>query len=559
MAKRRDIGHEQTDQIIGQLEEKLAKVYGDAAKDIAEQARIYFEKFEARDEDMKARVGVDITESEYKQWRVNQIGRGERFEALQVKLAERMNTADEVAIEYLNEAVPSVYSLNRNYAAYTIEAAGNNIDFTLWDERQVRKLLVQDPTVMPNYPEKKAVKRGINLAYGQQQIKKNVISGLLQGLTTKQMVARLTTDIPNMGRASATRAIRTAMTSAESGARADEYADAVNQGIEMEQEWVATHDFRTRASHGAADGTHVKIGGKFHLAGGDLAYPGDPSGAPAEVYNCRCTLGPWFPELAEENNSRQKYSEWLEDKKAEYGDDYLAVEQKKAYTKSGNLSVLDKKQYAAYKERLGELAPKSEYEFKKTKYADDGEQWSELKYQYRTLGKYTTEGEVSKSKVLELDNIAYTTKKDAFSNNRNFSRQGNVGVAEVDGNILFSHSRINSSDQQAAKNYSGEYPLVYKGVSRYNTAEPSIGSNDIPSNHTEVKLFEEIARNKRTTDTFTVNLLTQKCMCDSCRSVMRQFKDDFPNATVNLINGVGTKSWLYRKGVGKESIDKTKG
>ena len=58
-----------------------------------------------------------------------------------VKVAERYTKANEVAIAYVNDATPGIYSLNRNYAAYTIEKAAGNVGFTLWDESTVRRLI----------------------------------------------------------------------------------------------------------------------------------------------------------------------------------------------------------------------------------------------------------------------------------------------------------------------------------------------------------------------------------------------------------------------------------
>ncbi len=39
----------------------------------------------------------------------------------------------EVAISYVNDATPGIYTLNRNYAAYEVSDAGS--DFILYDEQ----------------------------------------------------------------------------------------------------------------------------------------------------------------------------------------------------------------------------------------------------------------------------------------------------------------------------------------------------------------------------------------------------------------------------------------
>ena len=60
-------------------------------------------------------------------------------------------------------------------------------------------------------------------------------------------------------------------------------------GIELEQEWLATLDGRTRHSHRQMDGQHVKVGEVFSNG---CKYPGDPDGPGREIWNCRCTLIP---------------------------------------------------------------------------------------------------------------------------------------------------------------------------------------------------------------------------------------------------------------------------
>ena len=67
----------------------------------------------------------------------------------------------------------------------------------------------------------------------------------------------------------------------------DSYEAAAKMGIEMQKEWMATLDSRTRHSHRRLDGETVEYDSEFSNG---CRYPGDPKGKPAEVYNCRCTM-----------------------------------------------------------------------------------------------------------------------------------------------------------------------------------------------------------------------------------------------------------------------------
>lgn len=287
-----DLGHKLTDQELAKLERRIAKLYREAGKELQATIDTYFEQFAKRDEEMKSLIGTvqngkEWTEADYKQWRLNQIGRGERYQAMRDKVAQRVTNANAVAVSYTNDATPGIYSLNRNYAAYTIESVAGDIGFDLWDEQTVKRLIVEQPGLMPYYPKDRALKRGIDLAYGKKQITASVTSSILQGKSIKHMADDLQMRITTMSRDSAIRTARTAVTGAQNAGRMDSYAAAEKMGVKLKKEWLATLDARTRHSHAILDGEQVAQDKKFSNG---CRFPGDPQGPPWEIYNCRCTL-----------------------------------------------------------------------------------------------------------------------------------------------------------------------------------------------------------------------------------------------------------------------------
>ena len=290
-----DFAHRETDEELKKLERRITRIYREARDELQETIDKYFESFAKRDEEMKALIGTiqngkEWTEQDYKQWRLAQIGRGKRFEALRDKIAERMTKANETAIAYVNDATPGIYSLNRNYAAYTIEQISGNVGFALWDESTVKRLLVEEPDLMPYYPPKKAVKRGIDLKWGKKQITSTVTSSILQGKSVGKIASDLQKRIPTMNRDSAVRAARTAITGAQNAGRMDSYKEADKMGIKVRKRWVATKDGRTRHAHQKLDGQTVDWDKPFTSELGKIRFPGDPRAKPALTYNCRCTL-----------------------------------------------------------------------------------------------------------------------------------------------------------------------------------------------------------------------------------------------------------------------------
>lgn len=287
----RDVGHEQTEKILQKLERRIAQVYAEARDGVKQTIEKYWAGLVERDRYMRALVKKgEITQDYYAQWLQNQIGRGERYEALQSQLAERVTNAAETAYAYINDATPSVYSLNRNYGAYTIERVAGSVGFTIWDESTVRRLLVHQPELMPYYPPKKALKYGIDLERGKKQIRAAIQSGILRGESIGEIANDLRRRIPDMSRKSALRTARTAITSAQNGGRMDSYKAASDMGIKVRKRWVATKDSRTRDAHQKLDGKTADWDESFTSELGEIRFPGDPRAKPANLYGCRCTL-----------------------------------------------------------------------------------------------------------------------------------------------------------------------------------------------------------------------------------------------------------------------------
>lgn len=67
-------------------------------------------------------------------------------------------------------------------------------------------------------------------------------------------------------------------------------AEAVGLEDQTKKVWTAGMDLRVRESHAEADGQKVGLDEKFEVGGHMLSFPGDPSGPPEEVINCRCIM-----------------------------------------------------------------------------------------------------------------------------------------------------------------------------------------------------------------------------------------------------------------------------
>lgn len=86
------------------------------------------------------------------------------------------------------------------------------------------------------------------------------------------------------------RARTIARTETHAAAMTGEMEAVKADGLVETKEWVSSNDQRTRDDHADANGQTVKLNKSFTVGGESLEYPGDPSGPPEQVINCRCIL-----------------------------------------------------------------------------------------------------------------------------------------------------------------------------------------------------------------------------------------------------------------------------
>ena len=118
----------------------------------------------------------------------------------------------------------------------------------------------------------------------QRALAQSIAQGNGIGETSKRIKATLEKNMNN-----ALRIARTETTRAMNEANLQGMEKA-SKKLDIQKEWVATLDGRTRRTHGRADGQRVDLDKPFIVGNSKLMYPGDPSGSPEEVINCRCAM-----------------------------------------------------------------------------------------------------------------------------------------------------------------------------------------------------------------------------------------------------------------------------
>lgn len=304
-----DYGNLETEALLADTEREVRAVYSRASKEMEQKFIKFWEGFEARDEKKKALVKAGkMSKQDYIQWRHNQILTGNRWEEMLDTLTEDCVNADKIAMSIVNGHTPEAYAINANYGTYQIEnGIRADTSFTLYDKSTVERMIKGQPDMLP----RPRVDIPADKRWNKNHIRNEITQAVLQGESVPKIAKRLR-NVTDMDNRAAVRNARTAITGAQNAGRVDSYKRAENMGIKVEQQWLSVHDGRTRHSHRQMDGIHVAVGEKFPNG---CKFPGDPAGEPAEVYNCRCTLIPFFPSDTDQNWDFQpvgysSYEEW---------------------------------------------------------------------------------------------------------------------------------------------------------------------------------------------------------------------------------------------------------
>ena len=199
--------------------------------------------------------------------------------------AAEYNQANKTAASYINGELPDRYIGGFNAAGEAIEDNVLGYSFEMTDANTVKRLIVDEPDLLPTVN----IDTAKDLRWNKRKIDSEVLQGILQGEPMDKIAKRLT-KVAKMNEVSAIRNARTAVTSAENGGRLDGMKQAEEDGIILRKKWLAADDERTRDAHREMDGQIRKLDEPFTSDLGDIMFPADPSGQPANVYNCRCTM-----------------------------------------------------------------------------------------------------------------------------------------------------------------------------------------------------------------------------------------------------------------------------
>lgn len=363
-----DEGYLETEDILFELTAELESIYGQAYNEMLAKCKKYLAWFVAMDLAKRKRFEAgEIDLDEYKRWRMTNMLTGKNHYQMLDVLSTDLTNVNLIAASVINNYMPEVYAVNTNWTEYSIEKVLQvETSFSLFDESTVERLVRDKPDLLP----KASVDIPKDKQWNKNKINSAITQGILQGETIDEIAVRLA-DVTDMNKNSAVRNAATMTTSAQNGGRVDSYKRAQDMGIKVRHKWCSTIDGHTRPSHRKADGEIVEVGAKFSNG---LEYPGDPKGAPSEIWNCRCVSTAVVDKQSVNlsnrnmkpiNNWDMSYSEW---KEAKGGEPIL---------KAARNVNRDMDMHEEYMSLLGKKVPSRFSDFQKIKYIQP-DKWRQM-------------------------------------------------------------------------------------------------------------------------------------------------------------------------------------
>ena len=211
-----DLGAKWTDEKIAELEERIKELYSEAYDEVYEKYMAFCRKFEKDDKKYSQQLkDGKITAATYRDWLRGQVFQRRRWQAQLDDLAKTLTRTNQIAMDIINEAAPGVFAMNANWAEFEIERAGNaNMGFGLHDEDTVKRLLRDEPNLLP--PPK--VKIPEDEAWNMKAITRQINLGIVMGEGLEDIAKRLR-HVADMNANQARTHARTAMTGAQNAGR----------------------------------------------------------------------------------------------------------------------------------------------------------------------------------------------------------------------------------------------------------------------------------------------------------------------------------------------------
>ena len=287
MNKRQKIVQEQFLNNEEAVIKRLTQVYNQSLKDVTAKSKKLYDEIEeltsvyddVEDEAEKAVLKSRIQSKVYqKQYQDN----------LKKQVSDILDNMHENSYTTVADYLNKCYEDGFVGTLYDIQGQGIPLAFPLDQESMVRAVQLDSKISTGLYN-----RLGEDVALLKKNITAQVSRGIASNMTFAQIAQQLSTKMtgqyknPGGSLYNAMRISRTEGHRIQCQAGMDACYKAKEKGADVVKQWDSTLDGKTRDSHVRVDGEIRELDKKFSNG---LMFPGDPSGAAAEVIHCRCAL-----------------------------------------------------------------------------------------------------------------------------------------------------------------------------------------------------------------------------------------------------------------------------
>ena len=259
---------------------RLKQVYNQSLKDINTKAQ------ELQNQITGLQAAFDTVEDAAEKDRLKSMIQSKVYQkqyqdALKTQIGSVLDNIHVEEFKTVSEYLQKCYEDGFIGTMYDLQGQGIPLCFPMDQEAMVRAVQLDSKIVEGYYR-----RMGKDIAMLKKRITAEVSRGISTGMSFQQ-VAKQLDGVTNIGFNNAVRIARTEGHRIQVQGAMDACHKAKEKGADVVKQWDSTLDSRTRESHQAVDGEIRELDKPFSNG---LMFPGDPSGRPEEVINCRCAL-----------------------------------------------------------------------------------------------------------------------------------------------------------------------------------------------------------------------------------------------------------------------------
>ena len=278
----RDEGRRFAQQKYSETLEQLRAIYKEAADDLRAKLKSWEHAHEARVRKYQAQLEAgEITQADYEAWMRGQIFQREAWKKKQAQIAELMTDADAEALRVINDGKIEVFAENATFLGYQLEQEGGaDYGFGVYNQRTVRRILRDDPKMLPEAK----LDRDRDYAWYNRIVQQSVTQAILQGEDLAGIILRIQLETNERSMSALRRNAFTAYHSAQEAGVMEGMRNAARRGIQVQKRWNCQFLPNTREAHAKLHGVIIDWDKKFKSQLGEIAFPGDPSAKPENIW-----------------------------------------------------------------------------------------------------------------------------------------------------------------------------------------------------------------------------------------------------------------------------------